>query len=89
MNSSLNHSHSTVITGAVRAAPKSAAALLNVRDVAAMLGCSPRTVYRLADSGKIPPPMHLSSLVRWNRLEIERWIESGCRPVRQIRKIST
>ena len=52
--------------------------LLTVRDVAEMLNCSPRTVYRLSDSGRMPKPAKLGSLVRWPRQLIERWIEEGC-----------
>jgi len=55
-----------------------AAALLDVRTVAAMLGCSPRHVYRLADAGRMPAPFRLGGLVRWNRTATERWIDNGC-----------
>jgi excisionase family DNA binding protein len=57
--------------------------LLDVRQVGAMLGCSPRTVYRLADAGKMPRPRRLGSLVRWSRAEIQEWIADGCKPTRQ------
>ena len=56
--------------------------LLDVQAVAAKLGCSPRTVYRLTNAGKLPPPVRLGSLVRWRAAEIRRWIDDGCRPVR-------
>ena len=52
--------------------------LIGVREVAAMLGCSERHVYRLADGGRMPLPMKLGALVRWNRLLIKAWIASGC-----------
>jgi excisionase family DNA binding protein len=58
-------------------------ALLNVRAVAQMLHCSPRHVYRLADAGRMPPPLKLGALVRWSRQSIETWISGGCKPVRQ------
>jgi predicted DNA-binding transcriptional regulator AlpA len=32
------------------------AALLGVREVAALLGCSTRHVYRMADAGRMPRP---------------------------------
>lgn len=58
-------------------------ALLTVRQVAAMLGCSARHVYRLSDRGAMPRPAKLGDvLVRWNRAEIESWIGNGCRPIR-------
>lgn len=53
-------------------------ALLDVRAVAAMLGCSPRHAYRLADAGRLPAPVKLGSLIRWRRAELEKWLETGC-----------
>ncbi len=53
--------------------------LLNTRDVAAMLQCSPRTVQRLAASGRMPRPVRLGRLARWSRPAIEVWIGNGCR----------
>ena len=53
-------------------------ALLDVREVAAMLSCSVRHVYRLADAGRLPAPVKLGALVRWPRREIEQWIAAGC-----------
>jgi excisionase family DNA binding protein len=54
------------------------AKLLDVRRVAGLLGCSPRHVFRLTDSGKIPAPVRLGNLVRWSAVEIEQWINDGC-----------
>ena len=59
----------------------SAAQLLDVRAVAQLLACSPRHVYRLADAGRMPPPVRIGHLVRWSRGRLEAWIEGGCRPV--------
>ncbi len=59
-------------------ATDSPATLLDVDQVASILNCSPRHVYRLADSGAMPRPRHLGALVRWSRLEIEAWVKSGC-----------
>jgi len=55
-------------------------ALLGVGEVARMLSCSPRTIYRLADSGRMPRPMRLGTLVRWSREALEQWIADGCPP---------
>jgi len=52
--------------------------MLTVHDVARMLCCSARTVYRLTDSGRVPRPVKLGSLVRWPRETIEDWIAQGC-----------
>jgi len=59
--------------------------LLSVRQVAASLGCSPRTVNRLSDAGCMPRPRRLGPLVRWSRVEIETWIADGCLPVQRAR----
>lgn len=63
--------------------PAALPALLDVQAVAQLLGCSPRHVYRLADAGKMPPPVRLGALVRWPRAAIESWVESGCPVVRR------
>ena len=52
--------------------------MLDVRAVAAMLGCSQRHVYRLADAGRMPRPLKLGALCRWPRKTILEWIDSGC-----------
>ena len=58
--------------------------LLDVRAVARLLNCSPRHVYRLADAGKMPAPLRLNALVRWNRAAILAWISEGCPAVRPV-----
>lgn len=66
------------------AGPEQAPAeLLDVRAVAALLDCSPRTVYRLADSGRMPRPLKVGALVRWRRADVLAWIDDGCEPVRR------
>lgn len=62
--------------------PQGNVELLEVRGVAALLHCSPRHVYRLADSGRMPRPLRLGALVRWNRAVLMDWIAGGCKSVR-------
>jgi len=52
--------------------------LIDVHDVAAMLKCSPRHVWRLADAGKMPRPYKIGALCRWDRATVERWVAEGC-----------
>ena len=52
--------------------------LLDVKTVARILSCSARHVYRLADSGRMPRPQKLGALVRWDRIELEKWLADGC-----------
>jgi excisionase family DNA binding protein len=54
------------------------AALMDVRGVAALLGCSPRHVFRLADAGQMPPPVRVGRLVRWRRADLDAWLSAGC-----------
>jgi excisionase family DNA binding protein len=56
--------------------------LLDVRAVAALLDCSARHVYRLADAGRMPPPVRLGALVRWRRGDLDAWLADGCKPCR-------
>ena len=55
----------------------------DVRAVAEKLDCSPRHVYRMADAGRMPSPLRLASLVRWDLEEIDRWIADGCPSTRK------
>lgn len=59
-----------------------AAQLLDVRGVAALLDCSPRHCYRLADAGHLPAPVRLGALVRWRRQDLDAWLAGGCKPCR-------
>lgn len=52
--------------------------MLDVKQVATMLSCSPRTVYRLADYGRMPRPVKLGALVRWPKAVLDKWIADGC-----------
>jgi prophage regulatory protein len=52
--------------------------LLDVRQVAELLGVSSRQVYRLTDGGALPRPLRLGGSVRWDRDAIDRWIAAGC-----------
>jgi len=56
--------------------------LLNVKQVAALLNCSQRHVFRLAETGQMPSPIKLGQLVRWNRSTLDQWIANGCESVR-------
>lgn len=58
-------------------------ALMTVVDVASMLRCSIRHVHRLKDSGRMPAPMRLGGLVRWNQTTIAQWVGEGCPHCRQ------
>ena len=52
--------------------------LLDVEAVARLCDCSAPHVRRLADAGRMPAPVRVGALVRWNRRAIEVWIADGC-----------
>jgi len=57
----------------------------DAKAVSQVLGCSWRTVYRLADAGKIPSGHKLGALRRWDLSEIEAFIAGGCKPPKGVR----
>jgi excisionase family DNA binding protein len=57
--------------------------LVDVREVGRLLACAPRTVYRLADEGRIPWGVKLGALRRWDLHEVEEFIAGGCKPARK------
>ena len=67
-------------------APSPSPIMLTVQGVAVLLACSPRTVYRLADAGRMPPPVKLGALARWSRDAIDSWIAAGCPNCRNSRR---
>lgn len=52
--------------------------MIDVGQVAELLNCSNKHVYRLVDLGRMPRPMKLGRLNRWRHDEIEAWIKAGC-----------
>jgi len=56
----------------------------DVNVVSFKCACSPRHIYRLADAGRMPSPIRLGSLVRWDLDEIDRWIAAGCPSCRKL-----
>ena len=53
-------------------------ALLNIQDVAAVMNCSVRSIYRLVDARRIPQPVKLGAMLRWVKADFEQWIAAGC-----------
>lgn len=64
-------------------APHESSLLMDVHDVAALLKCSARHVWRLSDAGKMPRPYKIGALCRWDRSAIKQWIADGCKPCRK------
>lgn len=68
----------TALDTGIKEMEKEESQLLDVRQMATQLNCSPRSVYRLSDAGRMPRPIKLGALVRWNRQAIDQWIADGC-----------
>ncbi len=58
--------------------------MIDVKVMARKYGCDERSIFRWADSGKIPFGVKLGSLRRWDIAEIDAHIAGGCRPVRTV-----
>lgn len=52
--------------------------LLTASELAARLRCSLRHIRRLVDGGRMPAPVRIGRLLRWDRIAIERWLAAGC-----------
>jgi predicted DNA-binding transcriptional regulator AlpA len=52
----------------------------DAKAVGRVLDLSWRTVYRLADQGKIPSGFKLGASRRWDLTQIEEFIRDGCKP---------
>jgi len=51
---------------------------LSVEAVAQLLDISPRHVWALHSSGRLGPlPVRFGRAVRWNRRELEEWLDAG------------
>ena len=57
--------------------------LCDVREVAAALGVTTRTVWRMRDCGEMPMPIRVRGSLRWRRPDVEQWIENGCPNMRK------
>ncbi len=62
--------------------------LVPIGDVAAMLALSRRTVFRLADAGKLPPPLRIGGSLRWRLADVRKWIADGCPMVAQQENVT-
>ena len=59
--------------------------LIDVKQLAAMVDLSQRTVWRLANAGWMPAPLKLGGSQRWRKAEVSEWIAQGCKPLQQVR----
>lgn len=72
------HHNDRSITAGQEAAPVVNAVLISIHDVATLLDCSTRHIYRLVDTRRIPQPIKLGAMLCWVRADFEQWIAAGC-----------
>lgn len=49
--------------------------LLNAKQLAALIGCHSRHVWRLQSAGELPKPLRIGErCVRWRLCDVEKWI---------------
>ena len=53
---------------------KDPAPTLDVQEMARLLGCTERTIWRHEGKGLIPEARRIGGVVRWDRAEIEEWL---------------
>lgn len=51
---------------------------VDARQLAALLACSVRQIWRLRAMKLLPKEIRLGGSIVWNRREILEWFESGC-----------
>ncbi len=70
---------------AIAQAVEPARRLGDAKKVGEVLDLNWRTIYRLADAGKIPSGYKLGASRRWDLSEIEAFIANGCKPPKGAR----
>jgi len=58
--------------------PPEEAKLIDIKTVARILGCSDRHIVNMDKAGRMLSPIRFGRSVKWNRAELELWIDSGC-----------
>ena len=51
---------------------------LKATELAVVLGCCRRTIYRRDDAGEIPAPVRIGRQVRWRTDEVKAWLDARC-----------
>ncbi len=54
--------------------------LLNIHELAGILGVKSSSVRRWWSLGLVPEPMRIGGRIRWNENVVREWIDDGCKP---------
>lgn len=60
--------------------PEDMGLLVDSRQVAKMLGVSPRKLWQMHNSAEMPEPVRIGRAVRWCFEELRAWVNAGCPP---------
>jgi excisionase family DNA binding protein len=52
--------------------------LISVKQLAALCGLTPRTVWRHLSSGKLPKHLTLGGAIRFRKTDVDCWVALGC-----------
>jgi excisionase family DNA binding protein len=63
--------------------PTVEAATYDADDLAALLKCSVRKIWRMRDANELPACLRLGRLVRWPKAVVDSWIHSGSATTRR------
>ena len=61
--------------------------LFTIKEMAAKLKISPRSIYRLEDSGKLPKSIKIGASRRWIAKVVDEWFDAGCPTIRVSRQV--
>lgn len=54
--------------------------LINAAQMARLLSVSEASVWAYLSAGRVPAPVKLGGLTRWNVEELRAWVNAGCPP---------
>lgn len=61
--------------------PEDKGLLIDMKAAAKLLDLSERTVWGMANSGRMPKPIKIGRAVRWSHEELRAWVNAGCPPL--------
>lgn len=63
---------------------KESALLVTAKELAEMLSVSPRHIWRMKASEKLPRVIEIGNCVRWKLVDISDWLAMGCPETREF-----
>lgn len=58
--------------------PEDQGLLIDSKQAARLLKVSPRTLWQMQSTGRMPAPVRIGRAVRWSLDVLKRWVEAGC-----------